>query len=137
MIEARPERETHRHDSRGYTILGWLTWQIAKRVAKRKMGQNKAKLGGGAAALGLLAVGLIVAPRPPAATTTADRSAYSTTSESRPSSAGGNCGSIARSVSTRRVRTAQSRYQLRSAGMTYQGARLVEVSDSASPNAAM
>jgi hypothetical protein len=46
---------------RGYTVLGWLTWQIAKRVAKRKMGQNKAKLGGGAAALGLLALGSIVA----------------------------------------------------------------------------
>ena len=43
---------------RGYTILGWLTWQIAKRVAKRKMGQSKAKLGGGAAALGLLALGV-------------------------------------------------------------------------------
>ncbi len=48
---------------RGYTILGWVTWQIAKRVAKRKMGQNKAKLGGGAAALGLLAAGVIVAAK--------------------------------------------------------------------------
>ncbi len=47
--------------TRGYTILGWLTWQIAKRVGKRKMDQNKAKLGGGAAALGLLALGLIAA----------------------------------------------------------------------------
>ena len=47
--------------TRGYTVLGWLTWQVAKRVAKRKMGQNKAKLGAGAAGLGLLAVGLIAA----------------------------------------------------------------------------
>ena len=46
---------------RGYTVLGWLTWQVAKRVGKRKMDQNKAKLGGGAAALGLLALGLIAA----------------------------------------------------------------------------
>ena len=46
---------------RGYTVLGWLTWQVAKRVAKRKMGQNKAKLGGGAAALGVVAIGLIAA----------------------------------------------------------------------------
>jgi hypothetical protein len=47
--------------TRGYTILGWLTWQIAKWVGKRKMDQNKAKLGGGAAVLGLLALGLIAA----------------------------------------------------------------------------
>ena len=44
-----------------FALLGWLTWQIAKRVGKRKMDQNKAKLGGGAAALGLLALGLIAA----------------------------------------------------------------------------
>ena len=47
--------------TRGYTVLGWLTWQVAKRVGKRKMEQNKAKLGGAAAVAGLLALGLIAA----------------------------------------------------------------------------
>lgn len=40
---------------RGYTILGWLVWQIGSRVAKRKMAQNRAKLG----AAGLVALVLI------------------------------------------------------------------------------
>ena len=48
--------------TRGYTILGWLTWQVGKRLGKRKMEQNKTKLGGGAAAaLGVLVLGLVAA----------------------------------------------------------------------------
>ena len=48
--------------TRGYTILGWLTWQVGKRVGKRKMEQNKTKLGGGAAAAaGVLVLGLVAA----------------------------------------------------------------------------
>ena len=31
--------------TRGYTVLGWLAWQVITRVAKRKMAQNKVKLG--------------------------------------------------------------------------------------------
>jgi hypothetical protein len=34
---------------RGYTILGWLVWQIGSRIVKRKVGQtmaeNRVKLG--------------------------------------------------------------------------------------------
>jgi hypothetical protein len=34
---------------RGYTILGWLVWQIGSRIAKRKasqkMAENRVKLG--------------------------------------------------------------------------------------------
>ena len=30
--------------SRGYTVLGWAVWQVATRVAKRKMSRNKVKL---------------------------------------------------------------------------------------------
>jgi hypothetical protein len=34
---------------RGYTILGWLVWQVGSRIVKRKVGQtmaeNRVKLG--------------------------------------------------------------------------------------------
>jgi hypothetical protein len=46
---------------KGYTLLGWLTWQGIKTVATRKLGQNKAKLGGAATALGLLVAGVVAA----------------------------------------------------------------------------
>jgi hypothetical protein len=41
--------------TKGYTILGWLVWQFGSRVAKRKMAQNRVKLG----AAGVLALALI------------------------------------------------------------------------------
>jgi hypothetical protein len=47
---------------KGYTLLGWLVWQIASRVAKRKMAQNRAKLGA-AGVVALVLVGGIVAAR--------------------------------------------------------------------------
>jgi hypothetical protein len=47
--------------TRGYTVIGWLTWQIATRVAKRKMSQNKLKLGAAATVLGVLVAGLAAA----------------------------------------------------------------------------
>jgi hypothetical protein len=47
--------------SRGYTVLGWLVWQIATRVAKRKMAQNKAKLGAAATVALVLVAGLVAA----------------------------------------------------------------------------
>jgi hypothetical protein len=47
--------------SKGYTVLGWLVWQIATRVAKRKMTQNKVKLGAAATVLLVLAAGLAAA----------------------------------------------------------------------------
>jgi hypothetical protein len=47
--------------TKGYTVLGWIVWQIGRRVAKRKMAQNKMKLGGAATAVGLLIVGLVAA----------------------------------------------------------------------------
>jgi hypothetical protein len=40
---------------KGYTVLGWMVWQIGKRVASRKMAQNRVKLG----AAGLVALVLI------------------------------------------------------------------------------
>jgi hypothetical protein len=42
-------------NSKGYSILGWAVWQIGKRVAAKKMAQNRVKLG----AAGLVALVLI------------------------------------------------------------------------------
>ena len=41
--------------TKGYTVLGWAVWQVASRVAKRKMAQNRVKLG----ALGVIALVLV------------------------------------------------------------------------------
>jgi hypothetical protein len=49
-------------NSKAYTVLGWVTWQVASRVAKRKIGQNKVKLGAAATVL-LLLIGGIGAAR--------------------------------------------------------------------------
>jgi hypothetical protein len=48
--------------TRGYTVLGWLVWQIGSRVAKRKISQNKAKLGA-AGAIALVRVGGVLAAK--------------------------------------------------------------------------
>jgi hypothetical protein len=40
---------------KGYTVLGWLVWQVASRVAKKKVQQNQIKLG----AVGVVALVLI------------------------------------------------------------------------------
>jgi hypothetical protein len=47
--------------TKGYTVLGWVTWQIATRVAKRKMSQNKVKIGAAATLLLVLVGGLVAA----------------------------------------------------------------------------
>ena len=49
-------------NSRGYTVLGWLVWQVGSRVAKRKMAQNRVKLGA-AGVIALVALGGILAAR--------------------------------------------------------------------------
>ena len=49
-------------NSKGYTVLGWLVWQVGSRVAKRKIAQNKVKLGA-AGAIALVLVGGVVAAR--------------------------------------------------------------------------
>jgi len=48
--------------TRGYTVLGWIVWQIGSRVAKRKMTQNRVKLGA-AGLVALVVLGGIVAAR--------------------------------------------------------------------------
>jgi hypothetical protein len=47
--------------SKGYTVLGWAVWQVATRVAKRKMAQNKLKLGAAATVALVLVAGLAAA----------------------------------------------------------------------------
>jgi hypothetical protein len=48
--------------SKGYTVLGWVVWQIASRVAKRKVAENRVKLGAAGVVL-LVLVGGVVAAR--------------------------------------------------------------------------
>jgi hypothetical protein len=45
----------HTMGSKGYTVLGWLTWQVASRVVKWKITQNRAKAG----AIGVIALVLL------------------------------------------------------------------------------
>ena len=48
--------------SKGYSILGWIVWQVGSRVAKRKLAENRAKLAAGGV-IGLVALGGILAAR--------------------------------------------------------------------------
>ena len=48
--------------SSGYTVLGWIVWQLGSRVAKRKMAQNRVKLGAAGVVL-LVVLGGILAAR--------------------------------------------------------------------------
>ena len=47
--------------TKGYTVLGWIVWQIASRVAKRKIAQNRVKIGAAAAVLLVLVAGVAAA----------------------------------------------------------------------------
>jgi hypothetical protein len=46
---------------RGYTMFGWIVWQIASRLAKRKTGQNKLKVGAAASLALVLVAGFVAA----------------------------------------------------------------------------
>jgi hypothetical protein len=47
--------------TRGYTVLGWLAWQVLKRVLRPKMAQNKVKIGAAATVGAVLVAGLVAA----------------------------------------------------------------------------
>jgi hypothetical protein len=47
--------------SKGYAILGWIVWQISSRVAKRKLAQNRVKVGAAAAVFLVLVAGIAAA----------------------------------------------------------------------------
>ena len=48
--------------TQGYTVLGWVVWQIGKRVAKRKLAENRVKLGA-AAIVTLVVIGGVAAAK--------------------------------------------------------------------------
>ena len=45
--------------TRGYTVLGWIVWQIGSRVAKHKIAQNRVKLGAAGVVLLVLLGGVV------------------------------------------------------------------------------
>ena len=47
--------------TRGYTVLGWLAWQVLKRVVKPKISENKVKIGAAATVVAVLAAGVVAA----------------------------------------------------------------------------
>ena len=47
--------------TRGYTVLGWLAWQVLKRVVKPKIVDNKVKIGAAATVFAVLAAGVLAA----------------------------------------------------------------------------
>jgi hypothetical protein len=47
--------------TKGYTVLGWVVWQIASRVAKRKIAQNRVKIGAAGVVLLVLIGGVVAA----------------------------------------------------------------------------
>lgn len=50
-------------NSRSYTVLGWIVWQIGSRVAKKKMAQNRNKIGAAGIVAAVLAAGVIAAAK--------------------------------------------------------------------------
>jgi hypothetical protein len=42
-------------------VLGWLAWQIISRVARRKLSQNRVKLGAAATVFAVIAAGILAA----------------------------------------------------------------------------
>ena len=44
-----------------YTLLGWLVWQVARRVVKRRLAQSRAKIGAAALVALVVAAGLAAA----------------------------------------------------------------------------
>jgi hypothetical protein len=49
-------------NSRGYTVLGWLVWQLTSRIAKAKIEQNRARIGA-AGVIALVLIGGVVAAK--------------------------------------------------------------------------
>jgi len=47
--------------TKGYTVLGWLAWQVISRVAKRKLAQNRVKIGAAATVFAVIAAGILAA----------------------------------------------------------------------------
>jgi hypothetical protein len=48
--------------SKGYTVLGWVVWQLASRIVSRKIADNRLKMGA-AGVVALVVVGGVVAAK--------------------------------------------------------------------------
>lgn len=48
--------------SKRYTVLGWVVWKVASKVVKKKVAQNRVKLGA-AGVVALVLVGGVAAAR--------------------------------------------------------------------------
>lgn len=49
-------------NAKGYSVLGWVVWQIASRVARRKIAPHRTKLGA-AGVVALVLLGGVLAAR--------------------------------------------------------------------------
>jgi hypothetical protein len=47
--------------TRGYTVFGWLAWQLLKRVAPKAIAQNRVKIGAAATVAAVIAAGIVAA----------------------------------------------------------------------------
>jgi hypothetical protein len=47
--------------SRGYTVLGWIVWQIGSRVAKKKIRENRVQIGAAGVVMAVLVGGVLAA----------------------------------------------------------------------------
>jgi hypothetical protein len=47
--------------TKGYTVIGWVVWQIGSRVAKKKIAQNRVKIGAAGVVLLVLLGGVAAA----------------------------------------------------------------------------
>ena len=47
--------------TKGYTVLGWLAWQVLSRVVPRAIAQNKVKIGAAATVVAVIAAGIAAA----------------------------------------------------------------------------
>jgi hypothetical protein len=48
--------------TRSYTVFGWIVWQLASRLARRKIAENRLKLGA-AGVVALVLVGGVLAAK--------------------------------------------------------------------------
>jgi hypothetical protein len=49
--------------TRGYTVLGWIVWRLTTKVAKRKMQQNRRKIGAAGVVALVILGGVLAAAR--------------------------------------------------------------------------
>jgi hypothetical protein len=47
--------------TRAYTVFGWLSWQLLKRIAPKAVAQNKVKIGAAATVFAVIAAGIVAA----------------------------------------------------------------------------